>query len=295
MTSPPTIAPDDLTHQQLCALVRADIVRMCAGPEGGHVGGSMSCVEALVGLYFAQMRLDPSDPVRADRDILIMSKGHASLAHYAVLARRGYFSPADLDSYARSSSRLSPHANPEVPGIEAATGSLGHGLGLGLGHALARKLRNDGSKVYVILGDGELQEGSCWEAAQVAATQSLGNLVALVDANGGQQSGHVGDISSLEPLGAKWAAFGWLVREVEDGNDVDSVVAALAATSDTASTGQPTVLILRTVKAHGIPMLAGKAGSHFVSLTPSRLSQVQASMAAAFVETTGVSVNGQHT
>lgn len=273
--------------------IRRDVVTMCAGPEGGHLGGSLSCLDALVALYFTDLRIDPAAPDAPDRDIFLLSKGHAALALYAVLARRGFLDPADLAGYARDGSLLAPHANPAVPGVEAATGSLGHGLGLGVGFALARRRSRSASLVRVLLGDGELQEGSCWEAAQVASSLRLDNLTVLIDANGGQQTGHVADISPLEPLGDKWRAFGWHVVEVADGNDVGQVARVLAAHRDPAAPGRPTAVVLRTVKAHGVPLLAGRPQSHFVTLTPRRLQQVERSLAAAARE--GGADRAEHT
>lgn len=292
MTTPVSEVGQLSADPQVCEQVRRDIVRMCAGPEGGHLGGSMSAVEALVALVFHQIgERDLGGPSHIDRDVLLLSKGHAALALYAVLARRGVLDPAHLDDYARSGSRLSPHPNPKLDGVEAATGSLGHGLGLGAGFAFARQRAGVDTRVYVVLGDGELQEGSCWEAAQVASALRLANLVAVVDANGGQQTGMVSDISPLEPLADKWRSFGWEVTEVPHGNDIVEVREALESLGRTSS-DRPHAIVLRTVKGHGVPRLAGKPASHFVALDDRKLAEVERSMAS--VKPPEGALHGEH-
>jgi transketolase len=240
------------------------IVQMCANPEGGHLGGSMSLVEILVTLYRDVLRIDPRRPQAPDRDILLLSKGHGAIGLYAVLAERGFFPEELLASYGAADSVFTAHPNPAVPGVEMPTGSLGHGLPLGVGFALAARLDGSDRRCFVVLGDGELQEGSVWEAAMAAGAQRLDRLVAIVDRNGLQISGDTEDTVGLEPLGDRWRSFGWTVLEA-DGHDTGQLRTALSHVPHTP--GKPTVLLARTVKGKGLPHIEGQARSHYVRLT----------------------------
>jgi transketolase len=236
---------------------------MCAGEPGGHLGGSMSLVEILTALYFAVLRIDPAEPDAPDRDILILSKGHSAICLYAVLAERGFFPVEELAGYGRPGSRLMGHPVPVVPGVEMPTGSLGHGLPLAIGFALAGRLDGLGRRCFAVLGDGELQEGSVWEAAMVASSLGLDRLVAVVDRNGLQITGATEEIIRLEPLAERWRSFGWAVREV-DGHDLHGLLAALASVPE--EPGRPTVLIAHTVKGKGLPFIEGRRESHYARL-----------------------------
>ncbi len=249
----------------LAARVRGHIVDVCAGPEGGHLGGSMSLVEILVALYFRIMRVDPQLPENPDRDVLILSKGHGAIALYAVLAERGFFPVEELSTYGRPGSRLMGHPCRDIPGVEMPTGSLGHGLALGAGFALATRLQASRRRTFVIMGDGELQEGSIWEAALGAASLGLHELVAIVDLNRLQLTGETERVCSLEPLAEKWTSFGWSV-EVVDGHDFAALLAALAAPH--FESPRPRVVIANTVKGRGISLVAGQVQSHYVTLSP---------------------------
>lgn len=243
--------------------VREHIVNMCAGPEGGHIGGSLSLVEILVALYFGVMKVDPAKAGAATRDVLILSKGHGAICLYAVLAERGFFPIDELASYARPGSRLTGHPLTAVPGVEMASGSLGHGLAVAAGFALASRLNRCERRCFVVLGDGELQEGSVWEAAMVGASLGLDRLVAVVDRNRLQITGRTEAIVGLEPLAERWRSFGWVVREV-DGHDLASLLDSLDATPSVP--GQPTVVIARTVKGCGLPFVEDRRESHYARL-----------------------------
>jgi transketolase len=257
--------------------VRELIVQMCAGPEGGHLGGSMSLVEILVTLYHRVLRIDPAHPGAPDRDLLLLSKGHGAIGLYAALAERGFFPEEWTARYGQADGPLTAHPNPAVPGVEMPTGSLGHGLSLGVGFALDMKLSGSDRRCFVVTGDGELQEGSVWEAAMAAATHGLDRLVAVVDRNGLQITGSTEDTARLEPLGDRWRAFGWHVIEA-DGHDVEQLTAALHGAPHTP--GSPTVVIARTVKAKGLPYVEGQVRSHHARLNGRQLTRARAVLRA---------------
>jgi transketolase len=238
--------------------VREHIVNMCAGPDGGHLGGSLSLVEILSTLYFEVLRIDPKDPYAAGRDILILSKGHGAIALYAVLAERGFIQVSDLETFGQPGSRLMGHPVRSVPGVEMPTGALGHGLALGNGFALAAPER----RCFVVLGDGELQEGSVWEAAMATSNLGLANLMAVVDRNGLQLGGETEATMALEPLADRWRAFGWAVRQV-DGHDPSALRKAFLATEP----GRPVVVLAHTIKGHGLPYIQGRPECHYARLS----------------------------
>jgi len=264
-------APNEPAPVQVTDRIREHIVAMCAGPEGGHLGGSMSLVEILTTLYFDVLRVDPADPGAADRDILILSKGHGAIGLYAVLAERGFFPVEELATYGRPGSRLMGHPVRMVPGVEVATGSLGHGLPLANGFALADRDR----RCFVIVGDGELQEGSVWEAAMSTAGLGLDNVTVVVDRNGLQITGRTEDTVPLEPLADRWRAFGWAVREV-DGHSEAELRAALTA----GVPGRPLVVIARTVKGNGLPSVQGRVESHYARLGERQFARAMAVLRA---------------
>ncbi|MFD4553515.1 transketolase [Streptomyces sp. NPDC058469] len=249
----------------VAARIRSHVVDMCAGPEGGHLGGAFSCADVLAALYFSVLNVDPQWPDDPDRDRFLLSKGHAAIGLYATLAERGFLPVAELAGYGRPGSRLMGHPVRAVPGVEMPTGSLGHGLALGCGFALAARYAGRNSRSFVLLGDGELQEGSVWEAAIAAASLRLDRLVAVVDRNGLQLTGSTDGIAPMEPLADRWRSFGWAVRDV-DGHDPNQLADHLDAAP--WEPGKPSVLIARTVKGQGLPFLAGRSASHYVTLSP---------------------------
>lgn len=238
-------------HERARAMRRL-IVKSTTAAGSGHPSSSMSATEILVALYFGGiLRYDASRPTWPDRDHFIMSKGHAAPGLYAALALAGYVKPEEVMSLRKIGSPFEGHPNMRrLPGVEASTGSLGQGLSIGLGLALAARLDGRPSRSYVLLGDGEIQEGQVWEAAMSAAKFNLDNLTAIVDRNKYQQSQSVANVMpSEEPLLDKWRAFGWQAREV-DGHDLPAVIAAL--TEARATTGKPSVIIAHTVKGKGV-------------------------------------------
>ncbi|QXJ26568.1 transketolase [Actinomadura graeca] len=235
---------------------------MCATKNGGHLGGSMSLVEIMVCLYSRVLRIDPDDPDAPDRDVMILSKGHGAIGLYAALGEYGFFPPDRLSDYGAHGSQFMAHPNSALPGVEMPSGALGHGLPLGIGFSLAARLDGTDRRCVVIMGDGELQEGSVWEAAMAAGTQNLERLTAVVDRNRLQITGRTESIVELEPLADRWRSFGWTVREV-DGHDLAALLEAFTAPPEP---GRPTVIIARTRKGRGLPYVEDKVKSHFVKL-----------------------------
>lgn len=262
--------PEEL--QRKAAAMRRHILRMIHGSgTAGHYGGSLSCVEILACLFFRHMRHRPADPGWPERDRFVLSKGHAAPALYAALAEAGYFPMQHLDTFKRFGSILQGHPDMLLtPGVEMSTGSLGQGLSAALGMALAARLDGRVSRVYALLGDGELDEGSVWEAAMAAAHYGAANLTALLDRNLLQVTGPTEKSMRLEPVAAKWQAFGWQVLTV-DGHDIAEILEALRCAGETGD--KPTVIIARTVKGKGIPALEGKTAVHSCSLTEEQFAE----------------------
>jgi transketolase len=222
----------------------------------GHPGGSLSAVEILTALYFDVMRIDPRNPDDPDRDRFLLSKGHAAPVLYSVLARRGFFDPALLPTLRQLGSPLQGHPHMEsLPGLDCSSGSLGQGLSIANGLAMAAKKTGRNYRTYCLLGDGEVQEGQIWEAAMFAAAKKLDNLIAFTDYNKLQIDNTVEKVNDIAPLAEKWAAFGWNVIEVEDGNDVDQVSAAVEHAKLGIGSGKPTMVILNTLKGCGVPWI----------------------------------------
>lgn len=233
--------------------IRCDTLK-CIGHLGvGHIGGCLSVVELLSVLYFEAMNIDPADPKKPGRDRFICSKGHAGPAVYATLANRGYFDKKELLTLNQGGTNLPSHCDMNrTIGIDMTTGSLGQGFSCAVGVALGSKLEGDGATIYTLIGDGESQEGQIWEAAMFAAAKKLDNLIAFTDYNKLQIDDTVAKVNDIAPLAEKWAAFGWNVIEVEDGNDVDQVSAAIEHAKLGIGSEKPTMVILNTLKGCGV-------------------------------------------
>jgi transketolase len=257
--------------QAICRKTRRQIVEMITAAKSGHPGGSLSAVEILVTLYFDALRHDPSNPAWADRDRFILSKGHAAPVLYSVMAQCGYTPEEKLDSLRQLGSIYQGHPDVRfIPALEASTGSLGQGLSIGLGMALAAKLNGSPSRTYVVLGDGEVQEGQIWEAAMFASFHKVDNIVCIVDYNRIQLDGFVKDIMDLEPLTEKWRAFGWHVIDL-DGHSIPALQAAWAEAA--ATKGKPTCVIANTVKGKGVSFMENQPKYHGVAPTNDELEK----------------------
>ena len=241
--------------------IRKSVVKMVARGGGGHIGSALSIVDIVTVLYFGVLKVDPSKPDWKERDRFVLSKGHGCVALYAALAHRGFFPVDLLDTFYQDGTTLLGHPElQKVPGLECSSGSLGHGLSIGVGFSLAAKADHLSYRTFVLLGDGECDEGSVWEAAMSAGHFRLDNLVAIVDYNKIQATGPTSEVMSLEPLAAKWRAFGWAVREV-DGNDAGKVLSALSRVPFRA--GKPSVLIAHTIKGKGVSFMENQVIWHY--------------------------------
>lgn len=242
-------------------LIRQRIMTTLLAAGGGHVGGSMSCADILTALYFQIMRVDPANPQWPDRDRFVLSKGHASAVLCPVLAESGFFPRELLDTFNQLDSPFSMHPDMlKIPGADMSTGSLGHGLAIGLGMAMAARVQEKSFRAFVLMGDGELSEGSVWESATAAAFFKVDNLVAIVDHNRFGSDCALADLPSAAHLAERWRVFGWSVREI-DGHDMAQVVDALSAAPFEA--GAPSVIIANTVKGKGVPFAEGRYDWHY--------------------------------
>jgi transketolase len=252
----------DLQHlKQLCSQARRDIVRMVFAVQSGHPGGSLGCTEYFVALYGAVMKHKPK-PFKMDgkgQDMFFLSNGHISPVWYSVLARSGYFPVPELSTFRKLNTRLQGHpaTHEGLPGIRIASGSLGQGMSVAIGAALAKRLDGDVRTVYALTGDGELQEGQCWEAIMFAAHNKVDNLVVTVDWNGQQIDGSNDYVLSLGNLPAKWKAFGWDVLVLEKGNDLEAVIAMLRKAKRRTGKGKPVVILMRTEMGFGVDYMQG--------------------------------------
>lgn len=240
--------------------VRQLMVRTLLATQSGHPGGSFSCVDIMTALYFKVMNIDPAQPKWPDRDRFVLSKGHAALGFYSVLALRGYFDKELMKQFRQNGSILSGHPDMEkIPGVDMSTGSLGQGLSVGVGMALAAKYDRKAYKTYVLIGDGESQEGQIWEAALAGAQFKLDNLITIVDRNFMQLDGYTEQIMKLEPFEKKWEAFGWKVKEI-DGHNIQQIINALK--NAPVEKEKPTMIIAKTIKGKGLRLMENKYEWH---------------------------------
>lgn len=247
--------------KKLAYELRQDTVDIIMAGGGGHIGGDMSIMEILVELYFDQMNISPENQNDPDRDLFVLSKGHSVEAYYSVLAKKGFFPLQEVkDQFSKFDSPYIGHPNNKLPGIEMNSGSLGHGLPVCVGMALAGKRDGRDYRVYTVMGDGELAEGSIWEAAMAAHQYHLDNLCAVIDRNHLQISGNTEDVMGHENLHDRFASFGWHVIDVSDGNDIDALQMAFIEAKNTKN--QPTVIIANTIKGKGSPVMENKASWH---------------------------------
>ncbi|MBN1144311.1 MAG: transketolase [Bacteroidales bacterium] len=253
--------------------LRRNILRLIRAGESGHVGGALSSVEILTALYFNLLKIDPKKPDWPQRDRFVLSAGHKCLVLYAALAERGFFDKSVLDTYGALDSRVPGHPNMhKLPGVETNTGALGHGLSIAGGMSLGLKLDKSDSKVFVVMGDGELAEGSNWEAASAAAMHKLDKLIVFVDRNKLQISGPTVEVMSYEPLEERWRSFGWGVRTI-DGHNLETIIDTVNQTPFTK--GKPSVIIADTLKSKGLSFAEGKVSYHYWKAKPQELEQAE--------------------
>lgn len=255
-------------------LFRREILEMTFKAGSGHPGGSLSAVDIITVLYYHQMRVDPKNPKWADRDRFVLSKGHVCPALYAILAEIGFFPKEALWTLRRPESILQGHPDMRLtPGVEMSTGSLGQGLSVACGMALAARLDEKDYAVYCMLGDGEVQEGNVWEGAMFASHERLDNLIAILDRNRLQIEGFTEDIMNLDPLEDKWKAFGWTVLELEDGNDIKQILTVLDKAVERQ--GKPKIIIANTIKGKGVSFMENRAEYHGRALSPDEMKRAR--------------------
>lgn len=254
--------------------LREDVLDMIVEGKAGHIGGDMSVMEILTVIYFEQMNISPENINSPDRDRFVLSKGHAAEAYYAVLARKGFLDIEDIiKNFSKFKSPYIGHPNNKLPGIEMNSGSLGHGLPVCVGMALAAKMNQQNYRVYTVMGDGELAEGSVWEGVMAASQYKLDNICAVVDRNRLQISGNTEDVMGHDNLHERFRSFGWSVIDVEDGNDIDQLSDAFEIAKNTK--GRPTVLIANTIKGKGASIMENKANWHHKVPTAEELTRIK--------------------
>lgn len=258
--------------------IRKDIIKMLGEAGSGHPGGSLSAADIVTVLFFHELRIDPKRPDWPERDRFVLSKGHAAPVLYAALARRGVFPQEELMTLRKLDSRLQGHPDMrKVPGVDMSTGSLGQGLSVANGMALAARLDQKNYRVYALLGDGELDEGMVWEAAMASAHYKLDNLTAFVDHNGLQIDGPITEVMSPEPVADKWRAFGWHVLSI-DGHDLEQIMDALNEAKTVK--GKPTMIVAATVKGKGVSFMENQVGWHGVAPNPGEVAKALAELDA---------------
>ena len=266
-----TTLPDAGALQRRAAELRGKVVEMSHAAQAAHLASSLSCADILAAAYWHVLRLDPSRPKDPHRDRFILSKGHAAAALYAVLAMRGFFPISELDTFCRDGGRLAEHPPANLlPGVEAATGSLGHGLPLGCGMALSGRIKGETFRVFALLSDGENNEGSVWEAAMFASAQKLENVCVIVDYNKWQATARSDETLMLAPLRDKWAAFGWDASEI-DGHNIAALAEAMQRVPN--GSGKPVALIAHTVKGKGVSFMEDDNNWHYRAPTADELAR----------------------
>ncbi|HJD17823.1 MAG TPA: transketolase [Candidatus Fournierella excrementavium] len=278
----------ELELKKLACKARMGVLTSTHGAKAGHPGGSLSAADALTYLYFKEMKVDPADPKAEGRDRFVLSKGHAAPGLYSVLALRGYFPVEDLPTLRHTDSYLQGHPNMNtVPGVDMSTGSLGQGVSAACGMALAAKYKKQPSRVYALLGDGELQEGEVWEAAMFAAHYKLDNLCVLADLNGLQIDGPVAEVMDPGPVDEKFKAFGFFVQVI-DGHSFEALEAAFAAAR--AEKGRPSAILMKTTKGKGVSFMENNVGWHGKAPNDAEYEQGMAELTAALEELEGETV-----
>jgi transketolase len=256
----------------LASQLRYEVVKMTYEAKAAHLASSLSCIDIVTVLYEKILRLDAKQPESPGRDRFILSKGHAAAALYAILAHKGVIDESMLQTYGKKGSLLEEHPSPQIPGVEAATGSLGHGLPIGTGMALSAKIMKKGFRVFVLMSDGECNEGTVWEAAMFAAKKQLGNLCGIVDFNKWQATGRSQEVLALDPLVDKWKSFGWSVHEI-DGHDHEQLEKTLDI--DSEQQDSPTMIVAHTVKGKGVSFMEDDNNWHYRTPTEEEVQQVK--------------------
>ncbi len=267
--------------QDIATQVRRDIVRMVHAVQSGHPGGSLGCTDYFTALYFNVMKHNPAFNMDGvGEDLFFLSNGHISPVFYSVLARSGYFPLNELSTFRKINSRVQGHptTHEHLPGIRIASGSLGQGMSVALGAALAKKLNNDSNIVYSLHGDGEMDEGQNWEAIMFAGHKKVDNLISTIDRNGQQIDGTTANVMSLGDLGHKFEAFGWEVIELSKGNDMDEIVKTLNQAKSLTSKGKPIVIIMKTVMGKGVDFMEGKHEWHGIAPSDEQLKKALAQL-----------------
>ncbi len=274
-----------LSLQKTACKVRMGVISGTFNAKSGHPGGSLSIAEILTYLYFVEMNVDPENPKKSDRDRFVLSKGHAAPGLYSVLAQRGYFDVAELNTLRKPDSRLQGHPDMKhIPGVDMSSGSLGQGISAACGMALSAKHFGDNFRVYTIVGDGEAEEGQVWEAAMFAAAKKLDNLVCFVDYNGLQIDGSVEEVNNPAPFEDKFKAFGWNVISI-DGHDFDGIEAALKNAKETK--GVPTAIIAKTTKGKGVSYMENQVSWHGAAPNAEQAEQAMAELNEQLTELEG--------
>jgi transketolase len=273
--------PDLAQLQEAARRVRVDVLRMTHKAQSGHPGGSFSMAELVVALYATRLRVDPREPKKASRDRFILSKGHTCPGLYAVLAERGFFSKDEFKGLRRAGNLLQGHTDHKIPGVDMSAGSLGMGLGFANGVALATGLQGHDSRIWVMMGDGELQEGSVWESAMTTPFRKLDRVTAIVDVNQIQIDGFTKDVKDVEPLADKWRAFGWDVVDI-DGHDFRQILSAFEYADSRVGSGKPVCILARTEKGHGVSFMTLKPDYHGRALTDDEMKRALAELGESF-------------